>query len=153
MAINLPPHRPFPVARRSLRPQRKKQHPSHRKNRPPRRTHRRQAEDEEPKSISKVFSDVIETDATVTFMIDLPGLKKEDIAISLTQNLLTVSGERKKINPTKSAQVTSRRRGYGTFNASFMLKYPVGEGIKAIYEDGVLVIDILKIPAKRIAVF
>jgi HSP20 family protein len=77
--------------------------------------------------------------------VELPGLKKEDIAISLEDGALTVSGERKQ-NPKHDAATVCRcERVLGRFERSIGLPGNVDAGkSKAAYTDGVLTVTLPK---------
>lgn len=91
--------------------------------------------------------DVSETDTQFEINVTLPGMKKDDINISLENNLLTVSGERKfKDEETdenkKYHRVESR---YGKFERSLQLPDNIdSDSVDATYEDGVLHITVEK---------
>lgn len=81
--------------------------------------------------------DVEETDEAILLTVDLPGLKKEDVNISLTDNVLTLSGERKLERGNKGAG--RYERSYGRFQQSFTLPGTVDPSrVEAHLEDGVL---------------
>jgi HSP20 family protein len=70
---------------------------------------------------------------------DLPGLKKDDVKVELTDNLLTISGERKEEKEEKREGYYRSERSYG----SFYRQVPLPEGAKtdtakAEFTDGVL---------------
>jgi HSP20 family protein len=72
-----------------------------------------------------------------TVVVELPGLKKEEIEISLHDDTLTVSGERKR--EESSAQEFLTERLYGNFQRSLTLPTAVdAEKVKAGYKDGLL---------------
>lgn len=87
---------------------------------------------------------------------DLPGLKKEDISVTIDDNILTVKGERKFEKEEKNKQYHLTERSYGVFERSLSLGTNVDASrIKANYKDGVLDITIPKsekTKAKQIAV-
>jgi len=90
--------------------------------------------------------DVSETDDQFLVNVELPGMKKEDIDVSLEDNRLTVSGERsfekEHDNGTKYHRVESR---YGTFERTVQLPDNVdSESVSATYQDGILNISINK---------
>lgn len=81
--------------------------------------------------------DVEETDEAILLTVDLPGMKKEDVNISLTDNVLTLSGERKLERGSKGSG--RYERSYGRFQQSFSLPGTVDVGrVEAHLEDGVL---------------
>lgn len=85
------------------------------------------------------------------FVIDLavPGLKKENIAIEIEENVLKVSSEisekKETEEPDIDAKFTRKEFGYRSFNRSFTLPETVGlDDIQATYENGVLKITLPK---------
>ena len=76
---------------------------------------------------------------------DLPGLKKEDIEISIEDNVLTVSGERKFEESKDNGTFRRVERAYGSFRRSFTLPRGVDPAkVEAKFEDGVLTLNIPK---------
>jgi HSP20 family protein len=72
-----------------------------------------------------------------TVVVELPGLKKEEIEISLHDDTLTIAGERKR--EESSAQEFLTERLYGKFQRSLTLPTAVdAEKVKANYKDGLL---------------
>jgi HSP20 family protein len=70
---------------------------------------------------------------------DLPGLKKEDVSIDVTDNDLTISGERRQEHETERGGVYRSERSYGSFYRTIPL--PDGamtDQAKATFKDGVL---------------
>ena len=89
--------------------------------------------------------DIYENDDAFVATADLPGLKKEDIDVSLEDSVLTVSGERK--FEASEGEGTFRRveRSYGTFRRSFTLPRGVDAAkVEAKFEDGVLTLTLPK---------
>ena len=77
--------------------------------------------------------------------IDLPGVKKENIDISVNDGVLTVSGERKFEKKEEKENYTRIESFFGRFERSFKLPPDADlENIEAKYEDGVLKIFIPK---------
>ena len=68
---------------------------------------------------------------------ELPGLKKEEIEISLNGDTLTIGGERK--HEEKADQGSRTERYFGKFQRSLTLPVPVNaEKVNATYKDGIL---------------
>lgn len=89
---------------------------------------------------------VSETDKAFEVSVELPGMSKEEFEISLEENVLTISGERKihkeEEDGRKFHRVESR---YGRFSRSLPLPTVVDrEGVTANYDNGVLNIQIPK---------
>ena len=85
--------------------------------------------------------DIYETDThEVVIKAELPDVKKEDIGISVENNVLTLTGERKP-EQSKREQFQRIERRFGSFSRSFTLPTSVDAGqIAASYKDGVLTI-------------
>ncbi len=89
--------------------------------------------------------DIEEDNENFIVSAELPGLKKEDVKISVRGNLLTISGERKKEIETKNKTYHRVERMYGKFSRTISLPSDVDVGkIKAVYKDGVLHITLPK---------
>jgi HSP20 family protein len=89
--------------------------------------------------------DVTESEDAYKIVADLPGLKKEEINISLNDNVLTLKGERKHEEEKKEKNSYYKERSYGSFSRSFRMPEKVkGEEINANYKDGVLEITVPK---------
>ena len=74
---------------------------------------------------------------------DIPGLKKEDIKVTIENGYITLKGERKTENEENKNNYQKIERSYGSFQRSF--KIPEGlteKQIKAKYHDGVLELTI-----------
>jgi HSP20 family protein len=100
--------------------------------------------------------DISETENQYEVNAEIPGLKKEDIKLSVEDNVLTLSGERKVEKETDKKNYHRVERAYGKFERSFRLPKEVdAENIKANYKNGVLTVQLPKTEAvkpKEIAV-
>ena len=77
--------------------------------------------------------------------VDLPGIRKEDLKLEVSDNILTISGERKEEKEEKEAQYYRREIVYGSFHRSIQLPPNVDpEKITAKLENGVLTVEIPK---------
>ena len=89
--------------------------------------------------------DVHDGKDAVTVKAELPGMKKEDIDISLQEGVLTLSGERKGGRDEQRGGASHCERWFGRFQRSISLPYKVDtKTIKAAYTDGVLTIELAK---------
>ena len=71
--------------------------------------------------------------------VDLPGVKKEDIKVDITGNMLTISGERKPDTGVKDEDYRRVEIAYGSFYRSIMLPARLDtKNVEAVYEDGML---------------
>ena len=89
--------------------------------------------------------DVHDSKDRVTIRAELPGMKKEEIDISLQDGVLILSGERKGGQDASGGGVARRERWFGRFQRSISLPYKVDtRAIKAAYTDGVLTVELAK---------
>jgi HSP20 family protein len=86
-----------------------------------------------------------EDDKAYYIEIDLPGVKKEDISVDISDGVLTVSGERKYKNEVKEENYYKIESSFGKFERSFRLPEDLdADAIDAKSEDGVLEITLPK---------
>ena len=77
----------------------------------------------------------------VVIKAELPDVKKEDIGVTVENNVLTLTGERKQEESVKREQFQRVERRFGSFSRSFTLPASVDAGqIAASYKDGVLTV-------------
>lgn len=94
--------------------------------------------------------DVQETQNEFRIAAELPGLKRDDVKISLTDNVLTLRGEKRSDQGRESEGWHQMERAYGVFERSFQLTCPVDASkVKARFEDGVLTITLPKSEESR----
>jgi len=84
--------------------------------------------------------DVTRTDDTYTAKAEIPGVKKDDIHVSIDGNEVTISGEiKKESEERKGEEIIRSERYYGKVSRSFTLPHEVDESrVTAKYADGVL---------------
>jgi len=89
--------------------------------------------------------DVYEDKDNLLVKAELPGLKKEDIEISLHEGFLTLSGERKQEEKHQDAYVYRSERKMGRFHRTISLPCSVqSDRITATYNEGVLAVTLPK---------
>lgn len=89
--------------------------------------------------------DIAEHDDTFVVRMELPGVSRDDVKISMQQNQLTVRGEKKRETETKKSDFQRVERCYGSFQRTFTLPSVVkAEKIDATYRDGILTITLPK---------
>jgi HSP20 family protein len=94
--------------------------------------------------------DVFEDKESVKIVAELPGVKPEDVKLSLENNLLTIRGEKKQEAEERSERVHRYERSYGTFERAFVLPSTVdGDKISAEYQNGILTIVVPKAERAR----
>lgn len=94
--------------------------------------------------------DVFEDKDAVKIVAELPGVKAEQVKLSLENNVLTIRGEKTQEAEERSERVHRYERSYGTFERAFVLPSTVdGDKISAQYENGVLTILVPKAERAR----
>ncbi len=89
--------------------------------------------------------DIQETDDAYHLHAELPGLTKDDIQITLENNVLRLSGERKLEKDVKKENYHRIERTYGTFSRSFALPTQVSsDKVEAKFDNGVLSVVVPK---------
>ncbi len=89
--------------------------------------------------------DVHQTADEIVVSASLPGVKPEDVKITLTGQTLQISGEFKADEEVKRDQYLYRERRYGSFNRQLQLPVRVqGEKANATFDNGVLTLRIPK---------
>ena len=100
--------------------------------------------------------DISERKDAYLVTVELPGLKPEDLDITMEDGLLTIQGERHFANDSSEQKFHRVERRYGAFRRSITLPaHVMAEGIEASFEDGVLQILVPKAEeakAKRVQV-
>lgn len=100
---------------------------------------------------SRLFSgwtpalDLFEEKDHLVVKVELPGMKREDIDVSLHEGCLSISGERKAEAKHEEADVYRTERFVGRFQRTVALPTPVAsDKVKAQYKDGILTITLPK---------
>lgn len=94
--------------------------------------------------------DVSETDSEYLVRADLPAVKKEDVTVTIDNDVLTIAGERKLDKAETSEKVHRRESLRGTFTRSLSLPENANaSGIRAESKDGVLTVHVPKTKAER----
>ncbi len=89
--------------------------------------------------------DVMERDDAIVIKAEAPGMKPEDINVSVHGNALTISGEKKEEHEDKREGYYHTERRYGTFRRTVTLPSEVDvDKIEAAHRDGVLTITLPK---------
>jgi HSP20 family protein len=89
--------------------------------------------------------DISEDEKEYLIKAELPEVKKEDVKLSLQDNVLSISGERKSEKEEKGKKYHRIERSYGSFMRSFTLPENAdGSNVSAEYKDGVLKVHVPK---------
>jgi HSP20 family protein len=90
--------------------------------------------------------DILEQPDSIRIMAEVPGVKPENVKISLENNVLTIHGSKEQVAEERTERVHRYERTYGTFERSFTLPATVdANAIKATYEHGVLTVTLPKV--------
>ena len=91
---------------------------------------------------------MFERDNRLVAKVDLPGVKKEDVTVQVTDGHLVLSGERKQEKEEEKDNVYRTEREYGSFYRAVPLPEGVKlEDVKATFADGVLEVSV-PLPAR-----
>ena len=94
--------------------------------------------------------DIKETGEAFTIEAELPGMKKEDVKVTVDDGVLSIQGERKHEEETNDKKHHRIERVYGSFLRRFTLPENVDENsIKASFQDGVLTLNLKKAEPKE----
>ena len=89
--------------------------------------------------------DMYATKDDLVLTLELPGVTERDVSVSITDDLLTVKGERRFENQVKEQDLLHVERSYGKFERLVQLPMPVqADRVKATYGDGILEIKLPK---------
>jgi HSP20 family protein len=89
--------------------------------------------------------DIIDEKDDIRVRADLPGMKKEEIEVSVNNDTLSIKGEKKEEKEIKEKDYVRSERYYGAFHRSFILPAGVDpQRVNAAYKDGVLEITLPK---------
>jgi HSP20 family protein len=90
--------------------------------------------------------DILERESEFLVRAELPGVKKEDVKITVTNDILTIRGDKKTETQNKGDKIQRLERTFGAFQRSFTLPSAVAhDKIEASFDNGVLHITIPKV--------
>lgn len=106
--------------------------------------------------------DMYQTGDDVVVKAAIPGLKPEEVDISISDDTLTIKGEHKEEQEVKEENYFYKERRYGTFTRSLLIPVKVkSDKAEAVFENGVLTLTLpkaeevkprqIKVKAKQIA--
>ena len=89
--------------------------------------------------------DIFEEGDNFVVKAEIPGMKKEEIEVNLTDDMVTISGEKKKEEKVEKKDYYRFERSFGSFSRSFRLPKDVqADKAKATFKDGVLELKVPK---------
>ncbi len=104
------------------------------------------AHDEEASKTLMPAVDIVERENDFNIKLELPGVEKKDVKITVQNNILTIKGEKKQENEKEGEDYHRVERSYGIFQRSFTLPSSVNsENIDASYDNGVLTLSVPKL--------
>jgi len=93
--------------------------------------------------------DIHEDEENINVTAEIPGVKKENLKITLQDNILTIEGEKKKEEEKKEKNFYRTERVFGNFKRCFTLPVEVdSDKVEAKFENGTLNIRIKKLEQK-----
>ncbi|KAM1021920.1 hypothetical protein ACFX2J_042751 [Malus domestica] len=100
------------------------------------------------KAMASTPADVKEYPTSYVFVVDMPGLKSGDIKVQVEDdNVLLISGERKREEEKEGAKYVRMERRVGKFMRKFVLPENANvDAISAVCQDGVLTVTVQKLP-------
>lgn len=101
--------------------------------------------------------DAVESDDDVRVSVELPGMNEKDIDVTLSRDVLTVSGHKRQEEREERRNYYRAERSYGSFSRSIPLPCAVDpDRVDAVFRKGVLTITLTKVTtsgsSKRIAI-
>ena len=101
-------------------------------------------------ALRPAVTDLQETDESVIATIELPGMKKEDISLTLREHMLEVKAEKKEEEKEEKEVYKSYRSRYAGFYRKLPLPAPINaDEAKATYKNGVLEVTMPKTEKKK----
>lgn len=89
--------------------------------------------------------DMYQTDKDIVIKTAVPGLKPEEVDVSITGDVLTIKGEHKEEKEVKEENYLRKERRYGTFHRSLQMPVSVkGDKAEAVFENGILTLILPK---------
>lgn len=95
-------------------------------------------------------TDLGESESGFRVEMELPGLNEEDIEVVISDDLLSISGEKRADREVSEQDYRLRERAYGGFRRSFLLPPDLDtEKAQAHYRNGILTVDVPRRPGSR----
>ncbi|QBD79597.1 Hsp20/alpha crystallin family protein [Ktedonosporobacter rubrisoli] len=97
------------------------------------------------------LADILESEQMMTVKVELAGMKEEEIEVTLYEDALVISGERRDDHEGRgNLSYHEAQIRYGPFRVEVFIPYPIErEAVSARYENGFLWVDLPKLPASQ----
>jgi HSP20 family protein len=107
-----------------------------------------------PSPVEAPLVDIYETDGSLVFEMDLPGIDPGDVRVRVERDLLFIEGAKRCPRPDRGAQkYIQMERSFSGFRRVMRFPVSVEEGSgKAVYRDGVLRVSFLKARPREIRI-
>lgn len=108
---------------------------------------RKEGERQEPLRVAEwaPLVDIVEDEKEYTIKAELPDIKKDEVKVSVQNDVLTISGERKYEREEKDKKYHRVERAYGSFSRSFTVPEDAdGDQVAAEFKDGLLKVHLPK---------
>ena len=95
--------------------------------------------------------DIAETEKAISLHVEIPGVQKDDVKISINEDrILSIRGEKKQSETIEGQQFVRVERHFGTFARSFTLSDSIDiNGIQAEFNNGILHITLPKVEPEQ----
>jgi len=111
----------------------------------------------EPWSMGRLFGqgfspaiDIKETEDEFVVKAEMPGIDQKDLNVSLSGDVLTISGEKKEEKEEEGENIHRIERSFGSFSRSFNIPGEIQEDkIEAKYKEGILILKLPKSESTR----
>jgi HSP20 family protein len=103
-------------------------------------------------SSSGVFpaTNVSETDESLLIRAELPGIRPDDLEVTVEGNTLTLAGKRETVEESEKVSFHRREREWGSFRRSLTIPVRVeADKVQARFADGILTVELPKAAAAR----
>lgn len=96
--------------------------------------------------------DISETEDKIIIESEISGIKKDDLKITLQDNIITIEGEKKNVSEDNKKNYIRNERVFGSFKRCFTLPTEVdNDKVDASFENGILKIELTKKEPEPIA--
>jgi HSP20 family protein len=93
--------------------------------------------------------EITENDKTYTVRVEMPGVQRENVEVTVSEDCLTISGEKKEIHEHEEGHRHYSERSFGRFQRQLALPSDADENsLQAQFEDGVLSITLARKPGE-----